>query len=229
MRFAPTTLGPASRTAFYISPAVGGKNVWDLALDGDLTLNGNMGSDGVWTLVPLGGYVACQVTLWGGGSAGKSSSTIYTPNEDSNGGGDSTFIGMTAGGAPEYTYGSGSYTTPAAPGSASGGDTNTSGNSGGNADIIGGDGHGAGAPDGGGNSSGNGTAPGGGGAGGEDYDGFEVLIGKAAGGSSGAKCVKLFDEGDWTGLQVLTVGHGAPGQGGQDDGSPGRAIITLPP
>lgn len=135
-----TTAG--SVTVFAISPAVDGKNIWNLAVDGPLVLNG----PGTWTITPLGDYLECDAVLVGvGGNAG---GIHYNGNDPANNaanpttGGDSTFAGMTAkAGKPSLTLNYwqatyGIYTVPGDGGEADGGDTNTNGGNGGAALIV---------------------------------------------------------------------------------------------
>ncbi len=170
-------------TSFSIFPAVDGHSAWDVAADGPLTI-----PSGVYTIVPLGTYLAAFWDFRGpGGSTGGGGGTTFT---DGGAGTDTTFAGLIVAGAGQPSLGvhisSGSrfgQSNGGAAGIATGGDTDTNGTAGTNGSsndpMVGG--NGAAAPAGGAVKAGpsisssnpgghidgsNGNAPGGGACGG---------------------------------------------------------------
>lgn len=225
-----TSLG--SNTSFALSVPYNGYSYWDVTVDGPLIIDGPYNG----TITPLGSSLDVKVTLYGGGSQGRSSGGDFH-NFGWLPGQDSTFDTMLAEGGGK-TAGPGFSRVGTSGGTASGGGTNTNGNTGGTAVIDGVSGTGAGAPDGGGDVPGvligtpAGSVPGGGGAG-EGRSGQQ----SGGGGGSGAKTAKTYS-GTWVAGKALVVGDGGKGTGaigGVDTagnfggwGAPGRAIISLP-
>lgn len=125
-----TTAG--SVTVFGISPAVGGKNIWNLLTDGDLVLDG----PGTWTITPLGERLDCDAILIGlGGNSGGIKNYFNSPfgfATNPSAAADSTFGTMVVqAGRPSAAVSviSTGYSDGAvgAGGTASDGDTNTTG------------------------------------------------------------------------------------------------------
>ncbi len=134
---------PAATRSFTLSPAIAGKTTWDLDVDGPCTF-----PVGVYTVTPLAGF-AGDVEIWGpgGGSGGAGITT-----GDATSGTTSTSSSFTTGGTV-MSVGAGTRSVlrinntasaGVAGGSASGGDVNTVGTTGGTSVIaatcIGGDG-----------------------------------------------------------------------------------------
>lgn len=223
----PTVLSSTAARSFSISPAVSGKTIWNLDIDGPLVLS----TPGAYTLTPNVGFRG-TVKLWGGGGGGCSGAAVVGTD-----GGNTTAFGMSAGGgkkAPTFAFGSTVQGSPGTGGTASGGDINTNGPSG--SSKTGGT-----SPNGGTGGTGgalfsvtpgsNGNPPGGGGGGGSYYDG--TFVGQGGGGGAGAYVQKLMMPGAVTPGTPYSLVVGAKGNGGQQPstawrgGNGGDGRITI--
>ena len=72
--------------SFSISPAVSGKSTWNLDTDGALDL----GSQGTWTITPIGGALSTSIKMWGAGGG----STARGYGGAGGGGGSSTGLAI---------------------------------------------------------------------------------------------------------------------------------------
>jgi hypothetical protein len=210
--------GGAPLTMFSISPAYNGHSTWDLATQGALQID----TPGSWVISPLGAFLLMRLSLWGpGGSTGASGTA--SASRDGQPGVASSFGGYT--GSPMVA--NPGAATPgwstvvdsqadAVGGTASGGDTNTTGNAGGGTTQAGSSvtaGRGAAPAISGGsatdrpstNVNGNGVpglpgnAPGGGASGSArkflDPINNAQRYSASRGGGAGARCIKTFGEG----------------------------------